>query len=501
MSAAPDVSPTPPLTRARAFSLAWPMMFANAVLPLAGVVDTAVIAAVGDAADLGGVALGVTLWNIAYWSFSFLRMGTTGLTAQAAGASDRAGAERPPSPPTSAHTPDLGGRDDPAEPILPVGRAEALPAARANALELERILLRALAFALALGVAILVLRRPFAAAGFVVFEGEPGVEAAGAVYFRVRSWGAPAVYASFALTGWLIGMGRTRTVMVVQAVFSAVNIALDLWFVLGLGWGVAGVAAATAIADWTAVTIAVAFTWPSLRATARAGGETLWHALRDGPALRSLVSLNAAMMVRSWALLFGFAWFTNTAARQGAAILAGSHVLLQIVSVWVFVLDAWALVVETAVGRAVGVRSVAELRRAIRILGELSIGTGAVFLAATLVFGPWVLERWIADPEARAAALRFLPYCAAIPLVGTAAWLLDGVFIGATASAAMRNAALAATLLYVLLDLVLTPALGPHGMWSAFLFYYVTRAGTLLLAYPALERRARGASAPVPPRS
>jgi MATE family multidrug resistance protein len=451
MRAPNDNLPPPGVTRRSAFALAWPMMFANVALPLAGVVDTGVIAAVGDKADLGGVALGVTLWNIAYWSFAFLRMGTTGLTAQAAGARDRTSAER--------------------------------------AAEIERILLRALAFAAALGVAMMALRLPLAAAGFAILGGEPEVESAGRTYFLARSWGAPAVYASFALTGWLVGVGRTRAVMALQIVFSAVNVVLDLWFVLGLGWGVAGVAAATAIADWVAAAAATGLAWPTLRAMARLGAGGAWSVLRDGRALRGLASLNADLMVRSWALLFGFSWFTNAAARQSAAVLAGSHVLLQIVTVWAFVLDAWALAAETAAGRAIGAGSVVELRRALRVLGELAIGSGALFLVATLGLGPPLLELWVADGESRAAALRFLPYCAVVPLVGSAAWLLDGVFIGATAGVAMRNAAFASTALYIVLDLVLGRALGPHGMWSAFLCYYLARAGTLLVAYPALERR------------
>lgn len=440
--------PPPALTRAQAFELAWPMMFANAAVPLAGVVDTAVIAAVGDKADLGGVALGVTLFNIVYWSFYFLRMGTTGLAAQAAG--------------------------------------------RANESELERILLRALGLAVVLGLAVLALRGPVAGAGFAVFSGGEAVESAGETYFRVRSWGAAGAYASFALTGWLIGVGRTRAVFAAQVVFSATNIVLDLWLVLGLGLGVAGVAAATAIADTAAALVAAGFAWPTLRAAAGAGFGKVRRSLADTAAWRRLFALNADMMIRSWALLAGFAWFANVGARQGAAVLAGNHVLLQIVTIWAFVLDAWALAAETAVGRAIGARSVANLRRAIRVLAEVVAGSGTLFLVVTLMLGPGLLERWIADPEARASALRFLPYCAVIPLIGSAAWLLDGVFIGATSSMAMRNASIAATALYIGMDLVLTPRFGPHGMWTAFVLYYVARAGTLLLVYRSVERAAGG---------
>jgi len=217
-----------------------------------------------------------------------------------------------------------------------------------------------------------------------------------------------------------------------------------------------------------------------------------WDRLADLPALRRLIAINTDMMIRSWALLVGFAWFANTGARQGAAILAGNHVLLQVVTVWAFVLDAFAFTAETAVGRAVGARSLPALRQAIRVTTEMALGAGALFFVITLVAGPAVLEVVIADPEARASALRFLPYCAVIPFIGAAAWQLDGIFIGAMRSVAMRNASIAATALYVTGDLLLTPRWGAQGMWIAFVFFYVARAGTLAMAYRGIEAEAGG---------
>lgn len=436
-----------PLTRARAWQIAWPMIFANATVPLAGVVDTAVIGAVGDKADLGGVALGSTLFNIFYWSFYFLRMASTGLAAQAAGAGDVS--------------------------------------------ELQRVLYRALGLAGMLGLAVVALELPAARLGFAILQGGEQVEAVGRTYFLVRTLGSPAAYAVFALTGWLVGIGNTRGVLVIQVVFSLTNILLDLWFVAGLGWGVAGVAGATAIADVTSAVVGGVLVWRLLREQGlrrEAWSRDLWNVR----ALRRLVVINTDMMLRSWALLAGFAWFANTGARQGAAVLAGNHVLLQVVTVWAFVLDAFAFTAEAAVGHAVGARSVSHLRRAIRVTTELAVACGAGFLVLTLLGGPWVLERWIADPEARTAALRFLPYCAVIPLVGAPAWQLDGIFIGAMRSAAMRNASIAATAAYVGFDLLLTPWLGAHGMWTAFILFYVARGATLLPGYPAIERAAGG---------
>lgn len=436
-----------PLTRTAAFRLAWPMIFANAAIPLAGVVDTAVIGAVGDKAALGGVALGVTLFNLFYWSFYFLRMGSTGLAAQASGAGDVA--------------------------------------------ELQRILLRALGLAGLLGLAVLSLRTPIGTAGFALLQGGPLVESAGLEYWGGRAWGAPAAYAVFALTGWLIGVGRTRAVLVVNLVFSVTNIGLDLWFVLGLDLGVAGVAWATAAADITAAAVGLFYSAVIIRAEGGLRPEALaWDRLTALSDLRRLLAINTDMMIRSWALLVGFSWFANTGARQGAAVLAGNHVLLQVITLWAFVLDAFAFTAETAVGRAIGARSLPALRQAIRVTTEMALGAGALFFVLTLVVGPSVLEAVVADPEARASALRFLPWCAAIPFVGAIAWQLDGIFIGAMRSVAMRNASIVATALYVAMDLMLTPRWGAQGMWIAFVLFYVARAGTLAVAYRSVEMEA-----------
>ena len=432
------------LTRKDVLMRAWPLVFANAAVPLAGVVDTFVLGLSGDASDLGGVALGATLFNLLYWSFYFLRMGTTGLTAQADGAS--------------------------------------------NETEVQRSLVRALLLAAIIGLAVLALRGPVASLGFAILQGEPGVEAKGASYFFARTWGAPGAFGVFALTGFLIGLGRSTETLIVHGVISAVNIALDFWFVLGLGYGPGGVGAATAIAEWCGLTIGVIFV---LRIVAARGG---WRdnvatrsAVLDPAALKQLIDLN--LMLRTWTMIVGFTWFTNAGARQGTAALAGNHVLLQVITVWAFVLDAFAFVAETESGRAFGRKSVATLRRALIFSSEQALAMGAVFAVLTWAWGDEALTAIIDDEAARTAAITYLPYCAAVPFLGAMAWIFDGIFIGATRGAMLRNAAFAAVLVYLAADFVLTPLYANHGVWMAFLIYYLARAGALAVQYPALERR------------
>jgi len=432
----------------RVFQLAWPMVFANAALPMAAVVDTFVIGMVGGATDLAGVALGGTLFNVFYHSFYFLRMSTTGLTAQAVGAGDH--------------------------------------------VRSQRVLLRSLAVAFSIGMLLLMLRGPAAAIGRNIMQGSAEVEATAEQFFRARCWGAPGALAGFVLGGFLIGLGRTREVLAVNVVFSLLNLLLDVWWVLGLGLGVTGVGLATATADTVGALISAAMVYGAIRAHGGVRPQALdWRALFEPAALRKLFGVNADLLVRTWSLLLGFSWFANVGARLGATVLAGNHVLLQIVSVWAFVLDAYAFVAESEVGRAFGTGSLPRLRRAIRLTTEFSVTSGAVFAMLTWLCGPVVLEAWISDIAARQSALRFLPYCAAIPLLGSLAWQLDGVFIGATRAAAMRNAAVVAVGLYLVADFLLTPKLGAHGAWLAFLSYYVGRAGTLAAAYPGLERALR----------
>lgn len=443
-----------PLNRLDVLRRAWPLVFANAAVPLAGVTDTFVLGLAGDTADLGGVALGGAIFSVFYWSFYFLRMGTTGLTAQADGAGD---------------TP-----------------------------ECQRILLRAFAIAGLLGLAILLLREIIAWGGFAIMQGAADVEAKGADYLLARSWGAPAALGAFALSGWLIGLGRNAATLALYVVFSSVNIALDLWFVLGLGYGPGGVGAATAIAEWVGLAVGTGFVAHALGRQGGWGQGVLDRArLLERVAIGEMFHVNFNLMVRTWTLVIGFTWFANAGARQGTAPLAGNHVLLQVISLWAFVLDAFAFVAETEAGRAFGRRSLPALRKAVRLTGEPMFAAGAVFAVFTFLFGADALALVIEDEATLAAATAYLPWCAVVPVLGAGAWLMDGVFIGTTSGRILRNAGIAAVAAYLAADAVLAPLFANHGVWAAFVLFYVARGVALAVAYPALERRLQ----PVPTAS
>lgn len=423
------------LNRSRVLRLAVPVMLAQAAIAATGVVDTAVMGLYGDKSDLAAVAIASVAFSFIYWGFGFLRMSTTGLVAQAL------------------------GRNDQAEARATLQRGLLLGAAFGGTIFLLSPILR-------FGV-------------FLPFGAEPDVVALADGYFAARVWGAPALLTQYAITGWLLGTGRTGALLAMQVVMNGVNIVLDIWFVAGLGMGPAGIGAGTAIAEWVALFFGLVLIWRSLKPE---------RGLLDRAALMALFNANRDILIRTLALLFAFAWFVRSGAQMGTAQLAGNEVLLQFITVAAFVLDGFAFVAEKEVGEAYGARSVSRLRRAMRLTTELALAFGILISLAYLFAGAALIENFVSDAEARAAALAYLPYCAAVPFIGVAAFQLDGFFLGATQGKAMRNAAVVVTVAYVALDLALRPVFGNTGVWLAFLGMYVLRAGALGYYLPSLMR-------------
>jgi MATE family multidrug resistance protein len=427
------------LTRREALRLAAPLVAANLAAPLTGLVDVTVVGRLGSAEDLAGVALGAVVFNALYWAAGFLRMGTTGLTAQAAGA------------------------EDPAQVRAQLERAAVLGAA--------------------LGVGIVLLAWPLREAAFALLSGAPEVEAIGRAYVNARIAGAPAVLTGLAVYGWLVGLGQTRAAFLFQVATNLFNAGFSVLFVGALELPPAvGVGAASALSQWLGLGLAAVWIIRPLWAEHPGGGGLTLAGFRQ------LFAVNRDIFLRTLALLAGMIWFNEASAREGTAVLAGNALLLQLITLSAFFLDAFAYVTETAVGRAVGRGDVAALRRALRITGEWSLLFAASLSAIYALLGGPLLTVLTTDPTARDAALRYLPYCAAVPLVGMPSWLLDGLFIGATRGPTMRNAMAVSLLAYLALDAVLRPALGGDGLWLAFLAYYLLRALTQAVAYPALER-------------
>jgi len=431
---------TETLTRAKTLALAWPIVLAQAATAMTGVVDTAVMGRFGMAEDLAAVGVAAVSFSFVYWAFGFLRMSTTGLTAQAEGGGDRA--------------------------------------------ESRATLVRALILGGGLGLAILALYPLIRAGALAAFDASAPVERLAGDYFAARIWGAPAALMGYAITGWLIGTGRTRALLAFQLFLNGVNAGLDAWFVAGLGLGPAGIGAGTALAEWAALGFGLVLVRDGFRPRAR---------LLEPARLAALLGANRDIMVRTLALLLAFAWFTNAGAKVGTTALAGNEVLLQFIAVSAFVLDAFAFVAEKEAGEAYGARDRARFLRAVRITSELAAVSGVAIALLYRFGGGWVIEAMIADPAAREAALAYLPWCASVPLIGWMAYQLDGVFLGTTQGRALRNAGVMATLAYIACDLVLRPQFGNAGVWAAFLSMFIWRAVFLGAYLPRLVSQLDGA--------
>ena len=433
-------SARPVLTHRAVLTLAGPAMLANLSGPLIGVVDTAVVGQIPDPAHIGAVAIGSLIFTFVFWAFGFLRMGTTGLTAQAIGAGDET--------------------------------------------EVAASLGRALLIAGGIGLAIVVLQWPIREIAFALLGASDEVEELARGYFDIRVWAAPASLATYALFGWLIGLGRTGLALVMAVVLNVTNIVLDVVLALQLGWGVQGVATGAMSAEVAAAAVGGVLAWRQLRSR---GAIAPLARLLDGAKLKRMFAINFDIMVRTLAFIAIFVWFTATGATFGDATLAANALLMTCASVIVAYLDGIAFATEALVGRAIGAAHRAGLLAAARLSTYWAVGLALVSSAAFYALGGPIIDALTIDPAARLAAREYLVWAAAIPAAGVWAFQLDGVFIGATRTADMRRAALAALALYLAAWWLLRP-LGNHGLWAAFVIGYAARAVTLLRYYPALVR-------------
>jgi MATE family multidrug resistance protein len=433
-----SAAPGEAVTHRRVLRIAGPIVLSNATVPLLGAVDTGVVGQMGAAAPIGAVGLGAVVLATFYWIFGFLRMGTTGLAAQAHGRGD--GPER------------------------------------------AAVLWRALMIGLAAGVALILCQGLLFWAAFRVAPASAEVEALARSYLGLRIWGAPATISLYAVTGWLIAMERTRGVLVLQLWMNGLNIALDLWFVLGLGWGVPGVAIATLIAEWTGLALGL---WLCRDGLARLELPRIL----DRVALRRMAGVNSDIMIRSVLLQGSFTAFLFFGAGLGDVTLAANQVLLQFLEITAYALDGFAFAAETLVGQAVGAGSRPALRRSIQLSFQWSVAGAFALSALFAVAGPVIIDVMTTAPEVRAAARIYLWWLVAAPLIGVASWTYDGIYIGATATREMRNAMVLCVSLYALSLAILLPALGNHGLWASIMVLNTLRGLTLGRRWPAIEAR------------
>ena len=428
-------------THARMWCLAGPIIISNISVPLLGAVDTAVVGHLPDAKYLGGVAVGTLVFTFIYWGFGFLRMGTGGLTAQAFGAED----------------PD----------------------------EVRACLARAAVIGIPVALLLILLQVPIAWVAFSIVEATSEVEELAREYFFTRIWGAPATLMNFALLGWFIGVQNTKAALWHQLTLNGVNIVLDLVFVIGFGWGVAGVAAATAMADVVALAFGLWLAMPILR---RLGGAFVRDKILEAAKIRRTVALNFDIFIRTTCLVSAFAYFTAQGAAFGNVVLAANAVLLNFQTFMAHALDGFAHAAEALGGRAIGARDRGDFREAVRVSTFWGIVVAVCFSLVYLIAGPAIVDLLTGIADVRSTARDFIVWSVVMPLIAVFPFILDGVFLGATRGRTMRNAMIASLIIYVIACFVLVPALGNDGLWISLLIFMGARGITLGVRYPALER-------------
>jgi len=435
-------APPQPLTHGRVLRIAVPIVLSNATVPLLGAVDVGVVGQMGEAAPIGAVGLGAIILTSIFWIFGFLRMGTVGLVGQAAGAGDDA--------------------------------------------EVSAWLTRALLVAGGGGALLIVLQYPLFWTALWIAPASAEVESLAWTYLLIRIWGAPAAIAIYALTGWLVAMERTAGVAWVQLLMNGLNIALSFVFVLGFGWGVAGVAIATVVAELVGAALGfwfcrTAFANPAWRDRAR---------VTDRAQLIRMALLNTDILIRSALLMLIFTSFVFYGSGFGDVTLAANEVLIQFMYITAYGMDGFAFAAETLIARAYGRRDPARVRRSALITSVWGLIVCVLAAAAFWAAGPMLIDLMAKDPDVQQTARDYLPWMVAAPLVGFASWMLDGIFIGAARGRDMRNMMIISFIIYWVAVKALVPLMGNHGLWAALLISFVARGLTLGLRYPALERAA-----------
>lgn len=419
-------------------NLAVPNVISNLSVPLLGVVDTALVGHLDEVYYLGALAVGGMIFNFLFWGFGFLRMGTTGLTAQEYGSRNRQG--------------------------------------------IMMMLARVQLVALVIGILILLLKEPIAALSFWVIESGPEVELYTLVYYDIRIYTAPAVLALYGLNGWFLGMQNAKYPMIVTIVLNLLNIVLNVWFIYGLDMHVDGVAYGTLISTYLALALAVGLFLFRYR---RYFTHFVKDELMNAAEIRQFFSVNRDIFIRTLCLIFTFSFFTAKSAEQGDLILAANTILLQLWMVASYGIDGFAYAAESMVGRFKGAGDKPLLKKAVYYNLAWGLSIGVVGSVVYGLFDEQILNIFTDKQDVIDLALSVVFWTVLAPFVSSICYILDGVFIGATATVPMRNTMLISTFLFFLpVYYIGTMLFGVHGLWLAMVLFMAVRGGALALYLP-----------------
>lgn len=408
--------------------IALPSIVSNITVPLLGLIDVSIVGHLGAASYIGAIAVGGMLFNMIYWLFGFLRMGTGGLTAQAYGKHDLE--------------------------------------------EVTRILLRSLSISLLLALALLLLQYPIRNIAFMCMDTSEEVRQLATLYFHICIWGAPATLGLYGFTGWYIGMQNSRFPMFIAITQNIVNIAASLFFVFVLKMKVEGVALGTLVAQYAGLGMACLL-WLAYYRPLRK--YLLQKALFDRTEMKRFFQVNRDIFIRTLCLIAVTVFFTSTGAAYGDVVLAVNALLMQLFTLFSYFMDGFAYAGEALTGKYIGAKDDQSLRLTIRHLFKWGIALSLLFTLLYGAGGKSFLGLLTNDTSVISASEEYIYWVLAIPLAGFSAFLLDGICIGATATHLMLRSMLVASASFFLLYYGLHDTLGNHALWMAFIVYLALR--------------------------
>ena len=424
-------------------ALAGPILIANLSTPLLGAVDTAVMGHLDASVYLAGVALGAMIFSFLYWGFGFLRMGTTALCSQARG--------------QKAYT------------------------------EMRLVFWRGVFVAVAIGLVLLGLHQIIGGIAFWLLDVENSLEKQAQHYFNIRIWSAPATLINYVLLGWFLGNGDARLPLYLQVFINLLNIFLDLLFVIVLAMGVEGVALATVIAEYSGT---MAGLWLLLRQPVFQQGWSLQDKnIFLATAIKRLILINRDIFIRTMSLLLAFAYFTKSGANLGTDIVAANAILLKFMEFAAYGLDGFAFAGETLIAAAYGRKNrglMKKLTRICLIFGGISAVAMVVFFALMARF---LIPLMTSLPALQNIATTFSPWVIFMPIFAVWGFIYDGVFLGTTATRALRNSMILCLLIMVFCGYWLVPLCGNHGLWASMMIFMLARGVVLGLYFPAILPR------------
>ena len=417
-----------------------PSIIANITTPLLALVDTAIVGHMGSAMFIAAIALGGSVFNMVYWLFNFLRMGTSGITAQEYGRG------------TSGNT--------------------------------SETLTRSLLIALTVGVTLIVLRKPIISIAINFMDPDPATADIALTYCHILIFGAPALLASYSFTGWFIGMQNSRATMWISLLINVTNIVASLLLVYGLNFGIKGVAVGTLTAQWTGATAAFLMARHNGYRIKRQDG----HPIFDRQKIKQFFSVNFDIFLRTICLIAVTVWFTRTGAQQSTLMLSVNALLMQFFIIFSYFMDGFAFAGEALTGKSIGAGDKTLMQLTVKHLLGFGIGLSIMFSILYTIGGDTVLHILSNEDDVLQATRDFRWWVVTVPIAGFSAFIWDGIYIGATQTKWMLVAVFSAMIVFFVTLKIAYPFMGNHGLWLAFISYLVVRGLILTLTYRKVKK-------------